>query len=171
MRRFRSPAPTASVRFPSSTFIAYRKTPQTDTNLQPDELITAVELPALPFGAPLQVSQSARPRQLCVRACLGRCRARSRRRHDHAGTPGFGRRRALARFRRRKFSSARQREKTPSKRQQEELKVARGYQHKCIQDRTRQAHDDERADNVGVKEANEVKGREAGGHWPTFQPR
>ena len=31
-------------------------TPQTDTNLQPDELITAVELPAL-LRAPLQVSQ------------------------------------------------------------------------------------------------------------------
>ena len=60
-------------------------TPQLDTNLQPDELITAIELPPQGFARTLQLPEDPRPAVLRVRAGVGRGRARARRRHDQRG--------------------------------------------------------------------------------------
>ena len=46
-------------------------TPQLDTNLQPGELITAIDLPANRFARALALPESARPQLLRVRAGLG----------------------------------------------------------------------------------------------------
>ena len=59
-------------------------TPDIETELQPGELITAVELPPLPFARALDLPQGARPGQLRLRAGLGRRRARGRRTAGHA---------------------------------------------------------------------------------------
>ena len=56
-------------------------TPQLDTNLQPNEIITAVELPAAGLRDELQLSEDPRPALLRVRAGFGRGRAGARRRH------------------------------------------------------------------------------------------
>ena len=51
-------------------------TPQRDTNLDADEIITAVELPPQGFAGELHLSEDPRPPVLCVRACVRRGRAR-----------------------------------------------------------------------------------------------
>ena len=55
--------------------------PEIETVLEPGELITAIELPPLPFAAQLDLSQGPRPGELRVRAGLGRGRARGEGRH------------------------------------------------------------------------------------------
>ena len=55
-------------------------TPQLDTNLQPNEIITAIELPARGLRGELQLSEDPRPPVLRVRAGVGRGRAGARRR-------------------------------------------------------------------------------------------
>ena len=57
-------------------------TPQIDSNLRADEIITAVELPPKGFRQELYLSQDPRPPVLCVRAGFGRGRPRNRGRHD-----------------------------------------------------------------------------------------
>ena len=77
-------------------------TPQHDTNLQPNEIITAIELPARGFRGELQLSEDPRPPVLRVRAGLGRGRAGARGRNQHQGRPARARRRrpqAVARSR------------------------------------------------------------------------
>ena len=78
--------------------------PEIETVLRPGELITAVELPPLPLRAQLDLSQGARPGELCLRAGLGRgcargggrsrqgraARARRRRAQAVAGVEGRG---------------------------------------------------------------------------------
>ena len=49
-------------------------TPQRDSNLEPGEIITAIELPARGFRGELHVSQDSRSPLLCVRAGFGRGR-------------------------------------------------------------------------------------------------
>ena len=56
------------------------KTPNVETNLQPDELITAVDLPAMPFRGAFALFESARPRELRLRARQRGRDARPRRR-------------------------------------------------------------------------------------------
>ena len=55
-------------------------TPQRDTNLQPDEIVTAVELPARGFADELHLPEDPRSPVLCLRAGVGRGGARAGRR-------------------------------------------------------------------------------------------
>ena len=71
-------------------------TPQLDTNLQPNEIITAIELPAAGLRRELHLPEDPRPPLLRVRAGLGRGRAGARRRHDQGRAAGARRRRAQA---------------------------------------------------------------------------
>ena len=54
-------------------------TPQIDTNLRPDEIITAIELPPKGFAQQLQLSEDPRSPVLCVRPGIDRGRPRYRR--------------------------------------------------------------------------------------------
>ena len=93
----RAPDPPANV--PSRSRDFHRlpgDTPQRDTNLQPGEIITAIELPAQGFASHYSYLKLRDRAVLCVRAGLGRGRARARRRHDPGGAPGARRRRAQA---------------------------------------------------------------------------
>ena len=71
-------------------------TPEVDTNLQAAEMITEIELPAARLRPELQLPQDPRSLVVCIRARLGRRRARSRRYDDPAGAPRPGRRGAQA---------------------------------------------------------------------------
>ena len=66
-------------------------TPQRDTNLKPNEIITAIELPARGLRRELQLFENSRPAFLRVRAGFGRGRAGARRR-PHQGSPAGARR-------------------------------------------------------------------------------
>ena len=50
-------------------------TPELDTNLQPGELITSVDLAGFICRDSIAVPEGARPRQLRLRTCLRGCRA------------------------------------------------------------------------------------------------
>ena len=71
-------------------------TPQLDTNLRRDEIVTAVELPKNGFAGELYVSQDPRPAFLRVCARLDRSRPRPRGRYDQGSARGLGRCRAQA---------------------------------------------------------------------------
>ena len=57
-------------------------TPQRDTNLQANEIVTAVELPPQGFASKLHLPENPRSPLLCVRARLGRSGTGTRWRHD-----------------------------------------------------------------------------------------
>ena len=69
-------------------------TPQIDTNLKRDELITAIDLPAAAsaFAGALLLSESARSCFVCFRTCLSRRRSRDSGRNDQTSARGDGRR-------------------------------------------------------------------------------
>ena len=84
-RRARRRARTASATIPLADFHRLPgDEPERDTVLEHGELITAVELPPLPFARALALPQGARARVVRVRARLGRRRARRRRRRGRA---------------------------------------------------------------------------------------
>ena len=70
--------------------------PDIETVLQPGELITAVELPALSARGALHLPQGARPGELRLRAGLGRRRAGAGGRHGQGRAARARRRRAQA---------------------------------------------------------------------------
>ncbi len=70
--------------------------PENETTLQPGELITAVELPALPMAAELHLPQGARPGELRLRAGLGRRGLGAGRQRGEGRAARAGRRRAQA---------------------------------------------------------------------------
>ena len=70
--------------------------PERDTNLQPQEIITACRASAEGFQCQLYVPENPRPPLLCVRPGIGRGGARTRRRRDQGGAPRAWRRRAQA---------------------------------------------------------------------------
>ena len=84
-------------------------TPQIDTNLRPDEIITAIELPPKGFAGQLQLSEDPRSPVLCVRPGIDRGRPRYRGRHDQGGAPRARRSRAQAVARPRSRSAAQRR--------------------------------------------------------------
>ena len=85
-------AQAASGQFPSRSFIGCRETRRMWRRVwSADELITAIQLPALRFREKFALPQSARPRELCVRA--GECggSAGNRWRDDSERAAGAGR--------------------------------------------------------------------------------
>ena len=79
--------------FPS----AARRTRRSATpTCEPNEIVTAIELPAQGLCDQLHLSENPRPPVLRVRARIDRGRAGARRRHDQGGAPGARRRRAQA---------------------------------------------------------------------------
>ena len=71
-------------------------TPQRDSNLGPNEIITAVELPGARLCSELQLPEDPRPPVLCLRAGVGRGGARARRRQHQGRAAGARRRRPQA---------------------------------------------------------------------------
>jgi xanthine dehydrogenase YagS FAD-binding subunit len=70
--------------------------PQRDTNLQPNEIITAAKLPARGFAARHTYQKNSRSPLLCVCARVGSGRAGAGWKHNHRGSAGVRRRRAQA---------------------------------------------------------------------------
>ena len=102
------PARTASAASRSPTSIACRATRRSiDSNLRPDEIITAIELPPQGFAPELQLSEDPRSPVLCVRAGIDRGRPRGRGRHDQGRRARARRRRAQAVAQPRSRSAAR----------------------------------------------------------------
>ena len=83
MRRSTSTAQSGKRAIPFDDFHRLpENTPHIETALQPDELITVVELPAASVREELALSKSARPSELCFRSGQRRRGAGSRRRRD-----------------------------------------------------------------------------------------
>ena len=117
---------------PSSTACPATR-PHIDTNLRPDEIITAVDLPAQGLRRALRVPEGPRPRVLRVRAGVGRRRAGDGRRDDHGGAPRAGRRGAQALAQtarpRRCCGAGRPRGTTSERAAEALLRDARGFGH------------------------------------------
>ena len=124
---------------------------------EPDEIITAIELPAQGLRRELHLSEDPRPPVLCVRAGVGRGRARARRRHDQGGAAGARRRRAQAVARSGGRSGAARADRRTrdsfDARGRRMLRDAKGYRAQRLQDRSGAPRHRARADASGARHA------------------